>query len=286
MEETLKYSDIDIIYNSDNTKTKASAWPWEKTVNVFNKFADNPEYQQEIGICRQLLSRIISDSLTEFLILIECNNHQIGQKQLLAIMTINAFNITDDKIESGECLGLEERQVFDGNFSFYEAIQAIEKLAGLMGENLGNFHQRVDGIVEAQLKGMGLVQQSKEAGRIVYTVDQALEYRVKTVKEYYKLLADIGIKKRKGRKLYVEGLMLVQHQDDKVDIIQDLETQVNPFLAVIAEMGWESVLKERITNYSGQYYKYDDLISHPEIKYTHVEKLAMFEKKIEDAYSE
>lgn len=237
---------FDIIIDHGERQFVADSWTWEEITGIFNQLPNHPDYQGELSIGRQLLSRMNWDSESEFMKLVQYNNGEIGQRQLLSLLIMNTFNIADSRVESGECFGVDDKRAFQG-FSFNEAISAIEKLAELTGQDLGDFHQRVAGIVDEQLKGMELMQESKQAGKITYSVDQALEYRRKTVGKYYQLLAEIGIDSLEQRNSFVARFSEWQVDDDKIDISEDLDTQVNPFLAILAERGLEQLLRERIS---------------------------------------
>ena len=53
--------------------------------------------------------------------------------------------------------------------------------------------------------------------------------------EYAKLLADIMYANPSIKKRFIKRMMIAQISDDKVDMIDDLRSQVNPFVALLAE---------------------------------------------------
>lgn len=197
-----------------------------------------------------LLRVIVSDAAAEFnnlytlVGLIRAN--EIKPRHVVVLMIMNVFNKTDAYLEksAGVSLteGINDRRVFDGNFSFNEAMEIIETVGKDFGVPLVGFKEEVTAIVQAQSEGMELVRQTRENKKISYSLKQAIDYREKTVGNYYHLLADIGLTKAEKRQRFYDNRMAVQIEDDKRDIVEDHFVQVNPFLAIIAALGLEDQL--------------------------------------------
>lgn len=243
MPELLDRSDIVIAIGQGSSS--AGGWRYERIAETFNRLPDKQGFSDYLVIARELLRKINGDTNTEFLILAEFNDNEIAARQLLSLLISNAFNIADARLEAGECSGPDDKKAF-GGFSFNQAVSAIEKIAELTEERLPHFRQETDGILKAQWQGLKLVRKSKKAGRITYSVDEAMANRWATVGAYYQLLAKIGIDKPESHRSFIDYLMAqIQCRDDKDDLSEDLDTQVNPFLAAIAELGLEPLLRKQ-----------------------------------------
>lgn len=196
--------------------------------------------------------------------------YYIGNKQVIFLLISNIFNRLDELGEKAVAVNpkndsksigadflmavlhkakLSDYQTADGEnkrATFFEMIGFVKVLAGLWGVETSSWDQHIEGIVKAQAEGMDLLAESRQAGKITYSVDQALDYRHKTVGEYVKLLADIIYINPRIKRSFVKRTMGAQIDDDKIDMIDDLNSQVNPFVALLAEHNLIGVFREYI----------------------------------------
>ncbi len=104
--------------------------------------------------------------------------------------------------------------------------------------------QRLNEMIKEQQHGMTLVAQSKQVGKIAYSLDQAIQYRIKTLGNYFSLIAELGLTDRPKQLKFAREMMAQQMADDKQDVYKDRFTQVNPYNAILHSYG----LIEYLTN--------------------------------------
>jgi len=127
--------------------------------------------------------------------------------------------------------------------NFQEMIDHVKNLCRIWEIDTSSWDGYIEKIVAAQARGMSLVVQSRREGKIAYSVEQALDYRRQTIGNYARLLADIAFIDPEQKSKFIEKMMKKQIKDDKQDIRQDLDTQVNPFVGLIAKHDLVTLLR-------------------------------------------
>jgi len=117
--------------------------------------------------------------------------------------------------------------------NFHQMIGFIKELASLWEIDTSNWNNDITKIIEAQSVGMNLVAESRQSGKITYSVEKAIKYRKNTIKTHAQLLSNIVYKKPKNKQTFIETIMNRQRGDDEIDLILDQNSQVNPFLALL-----------------------------------------------------
>lgn len=219
----------------------------------FNDLEEKFPGEEWVGVCQDVLKKIDEGAYTEFVYLLsyddednsQINNH--GQAAAFLLMIL--FNQADKLIESEkkDCLSevLDEPANIENKWSFREGFAAVSHMLELNEAKPMDFEANIEEIFAWQQKGMDLLKKSKAVGRPIYTVEAALEYRMNTLGNYFKLLAGLGIKNQESQRQFVHYFVeTVQYSDDKCDAWEDWLTQVNPFVAASAQGAGKEVFEK------------------------------------------
>jgi len=194
-----------------------------------------------------------------------------SKEQILFLLISNTFNRTDELAETAirstrshdsksvgkEFLNNLLTKVRVSEFTdqggdkvrvnFFEMFSHIKTLAELWNVNIDNWDNYVDTIIQGQAEGQEMLQKSRNAGSITYSSKEAVHYRRSTIGNYARLLGEALFgKDEKKVNTFVEQLMQTQVRDDQIDVFEDINSQVNPFVAILQEHD----LLEDFINYS------------------------------------
>ena len=234
---------------------------WVGVVDWFNQLEQEHPVENNpwVLVCQDILRTIPDDCVNEFYNLLIFNQSETinNAGQATALLLIVLVNMADNFLEVTGENSLEKVFKTPGFLvkerSLNEGFEAVKRMAKLSG--VTDFEIRLESILKAQQEGMNWVKTSREIGRPSYSFKQALEYRQKTVKAYFTLLADLGIKNEEDRRAYVGHLMTIQLTDDNADVDEDWLTQVNPFAAAAVENGQQRTTRVIFSEVESAYLK-------------------------------
>lgn len=203
------------------------------------------------------------------------------QSFLIAFVFMNVLNHLDDACET------RSSTINPSNLSNHEVMTGVSLTALLAflseATKVTNTPKpsiiRLNEMIEAQQHGMTLVAQSKQVGKIVYSLDQAIQYRTRTLGNYFSLIAELGLTDRAKQLNFAREMMSQQKTDDRRDVFIDHYTQVNPYVAILYRYGLiKKVIDKTIL--------FDTVVYHKEILQNQKLSDALWkdEQSISDAY--
>jgi len=181
---------------------------------------------------------------------------------VIFLMLSNTLNNLDRKVEkltamnvkekpSGKALGEVMSSGRSGikksgeRISHIEMLDDIGSLAMALNLDTSQWKDLFNEILRQQERGMTMVKKYTENNK-VYSLEEALEYRLGTVGNYYYLLATCLPSELKSEFLTEVGLE--QLFDDIGDVSEDEVNQVNPFVALLKKYGILDKYKAGKTN--------------------------------------
>lgn len=188
--------------------------------------------------CTLILDKTDHGSCTELMGLLERRPAvEPALNDFLSVILIHALNRAD---AFGECnLGA----VADSDLRTVEfipgvALDAVFEICKHV-ENVSAVSwvaPALESIIQWQKYGIELLKRSEVSGNIVdYSIDEAILYRTSTLVSYYRLLGNIMIGDPNLIYKYVWEQMDSQLVDDQEDLGEDICTQPNPYLALLAK---------------------------------------------------
>lgn len=179
---------------------------------------------------------------------------------LIAFVFMNVLNHLDDACETrGSTIypsTLSNREVMFG-VNLSSLLTFLSEAAIATNTPIPSTN-RLNEMISAQKEGMTLVAQSKQVGKIVYSLDLAIQYRISTLGNYFSLIAELGLTDRTQQLKFARVMMAQQKTDDKRDVFIDRYTQVNPYLAILNRHGL-------ITKVTDKTILYDTIVHHKHI---------------------
>jgi hypothetical protein len=180
---------------------------------------------------------------------------KVGRENIgkIAVFTLlsNLFNRGDELIETalgnvgemktGMVAGVFEKGVAavekDGDkttrISPQVMLSSIAKLAESAGIDGKAINYHAGRILKAHSRGL----EKFKSGEVM-SLDETIQYRIDTVGEYFKMLAEVMFPgTEENRTEFVYQMMDIQFKDDMDDISEDIGTQPNPFVVLLQESG-------------------------------------------------
>lgn len=175
--------------------------------------------------------------------------------KILFLLLANVYNRADDKGE--KVTQIQHSESFDTGSTFVdkimnrgvaaividpvsgerkrispiEMIGHIVKVADRVGIKIDTAY--INTIIESQKEAMQII-----ADKRPYTAEEGMRYRENTIKKYAHILGSILYPKHnKLRDRVVLAFLEIQKYDDKHDMSEDLNSQMNPYIGIIYELG-------------------------------------------------
>ena len=116
-----------------------------------------------------------------------------------------------------------------------ELLTHIKTVAEALGFDTSQYDRRIRKIIQAQKENLDMLIKINNGERPLYSVDEAIKYRLETIGQYALLLSSFAFDDPRQRTYFSKILMDIQRIDDIEDILQDIDIQMNPYYALISE---------------------------------------------------
>lgn len=199
------------------------------------------------------VSHLAPDAISEFRYLLTYDDAcKIQPRHVLVFMLMNIVNIVDEQCEKDPILMTNpdkfHQMPISGQYSLENHLESIHNIA-MYFDTSDRLLSNLNSIVEWQSFGMLKVLESNTNGQISYSLKDAIDYRLGTLRNYFKSTAAIGIDGKNSRRNFVSALMRRQESDDQGDLWEDLKTQCNPFIAILSQHNLIGLIKNEFDDF-------------------------------------